>query len=450
MTILWANTSVYHSGWCEEYLMGVYIIRPKTTSVARSLKLASRKFTAESRPSQVAEVVNFWQQDPVYQEINSYLDPFYLDPFCGSGGVIREMISSSKDADTLMEYQNRISITGTKIVDIPDQEIDKVRQDLPNALILRDFPIGLIQPERNLTGKKDTINVDDLWHLEAISLITARQQGFTGTGKGITVAVLDSGIDANHPEIKDKIIESYRLNPRTQEIQTVPFEDTVGHGTHVAGLICGNQVGVAPEAQIINSIMFPNGVCNLSDWISWFNWLALQPEINIVNISAGELSLPAGYFELFNSLIDDLIAVGLLPICAVGNEGFNRSRTPGNCKGSLSVGAINNKNKVAYFSGNTTITITNDSQSYNVPYVVAPGESVYSSVLGGGYEAWNGTSMATPIVSGVAALVLEKYNKNISVLNLLDEILTNCKDLGLDKERQGKGLVQVPKALYEP
>lgn len=430
--------------------MGVYIIRPKTTSVARSLKLASRKFTAESRPSQVAEVVNFWQQDPVYQEINSYLDPFYLDPFCGSGGVIREMISSSKDADTLMEYQNRISITGTKIVDIPDQEIDKVSQDLPNALILRDFQIGLIQPERNLTGKKDTINVDDLWHLKAISLITARQQGFTGTGKGITVAVLDSGIDANHPEIRDKIIESYRLNPRTQEIQTVPFEDTVGHGTHVAGLICGNQVGVAPEAQIINSIMFPNGVCNLSDWISWFNWLALQPEINIVNISAGELSLPAGYFELFNSLIDDLIAVGLLPICAVGNEGFNRSRTPGNCKGSLSVGAINNKNKVAYFSGNTTITITNDSQSYNVPYVVAPGESVYSSVLGGGYEAWNGTSMATPIVSGVAALVLEKYNKNISVLNLLDEILTNCKDLGLDKERQGKGLVQVPKALYEP
>ncbi|MEB3151685.1 MAG: S8 family serine peptidase [Sphaerospermopsis sp.] len=319
MTILWANTSVYHSGWCEEYLMGVYIIRPKTTSVARSLKLASRKFTAESRPSQVAEVVNFWQQDPVYQEINSY-----LDPFCGSGGVIREIISSSKDADTLMEYQNRISITGTKIVDIPDQEIDKVSQDLPNALILRDFPIGLIQPERNLTGKKDTINVDDLWHLEAISLITARQQGFTGTGKGITVAVLDSGIDANHPEIRDKIIESYRLNPRTQEIQTVPFEDTVGHGTHVAGLICGNQVGVAP------------------------------------------------------------------------------------------------------------------------------GESVYSSVLGGGYEAWNGTSMATPIVSGVAALVLEKYNKNISVLNLLDEILTNCKDLGLDKERQGKGLVQVPKALYEP
>ena len=58
--------------------------------------------------------------------------------------------------------------------------------------------------------------------------------------------------------------------------------------------------------------------------------------------------------------------------------------------------------------------------------------------------------MATPIVSGVAALILEKYNKNMSVLNLLDEILTSCKDLGLDKERQGKGLVQIPTALYAP
>lgn len=406
--------------------MGVYIIRPQKTSVARSLKLASRKFTSESRPSQVAEVVNFWQEDSVYQEITSYLE----------------------DTENITKYPTYSNITGSKVVDIPDEEVEQIRQDLPNALILRDVPIQLIQPEKNLTGKKDTINIDDIWHLKAISLITAHQQGFTGTGKGINVAVLDSGIDANHPEIKGKIIESYRLNPRTQEIQTVPFEDTVGHGTHVAGLICGNQVGVAPEAQIINSIMFPNGVCNLSDWISWFDWLALQPEINIVNISAGELSLPPGYFELFNSLIDDLIAVGLLPICAVGNDGFNRSRTPGNCQGSLSVGAINHKNKVASFSGNTTII--NEYQSYNVPYVVAPGESIYSSVLGGGYEAWNGTSMATPIVSGVAALILEKYNKNISVLDLLDEILTNCQDLGLDEKRQGKGLVQVPKALYEP
>lgn len=403
--------------------MTVYIIRPKTTSVARSLKLASRKFTPESRSSQVAEVVNFWQEDSGYQEITSYLE----------------------DADTITQYPTYSNITGAKVVDIPDEEVEQLRQDLPNALILRDFPIELIQPERNLTGTKDTIDQNDLWHLEAISLLKARQRGFTGTGKGITVAVLDSGIEANHPEIEGKVIASYRLNPRTQEIQTVPFEDTVGHGTHVAGLICGNQVGVAPEAQIINSIMFPNGVCNLSDWISWFNWLALQPEINIVNISAGESSLPADHFKLFNSLIDELTAIGILPVCAVGNDGFNRSRTPGNCKGSLSVGAINNNHEVASFSGSGTIVINN--HQYQVPYLVAPGKGVYSSVKGGGYEAWNGTSMATPIVSGVAALILERY-PTMTYLDLFDALRSNCQNLGLDKERQGQGLVQIPTALY--
>lgn len=407
--------------------MTVYIIRPKTTSVARSLKLASRKFTPESRSSQVAEVVNFWQEDSGYQEITSYLE----------------------DADTIIQYPTYSNITGAKVVDIPDEEVEQLRQDLPNALILRDFPIQLIQPERNLTGTKDTIDQNDIWHLEAISLLTARQRGFTGTGKGITVAVLDSGIEANHPEIEGKVIASYRLNPRTQQIQTVSSEDTDGHGTHVTGLICGNQVGVAPEAKIINSIMFPNGrISNFSDWIFWFNWLAEQQEINIVNISAGQHSLTQQQFKAISDSIDDLTAIDILPVCAVGNGGWNNSCTPGNCKNSLSVGAVKKRDQiyqVAAFSGNNTII--DEYLSYNVPHVVAPGEGVYSSVVGGGYEAWKGTSMAAPIVSGVAALILERY-PTMTYLDLFNELLSNCQDLGLDKERQGKGLVQIPTTLY--
>ncbi|MEA5549474.1 hypothetical protein VB713_00510 [Anabaena cylindrica UHCC 0172] len=76
--------------------MTVYIIRTKTISVARSFKLASRKFTNESRTSQVAEVVNFWQQDPVYQEITSYLE----------------------DTDKITKYSTGANITGSKVVDI--------------------------------------------------------------------------------------------------------------------------------------------------------------------------------------------------------------------------------------------------------------------------------------------------------------------------------------------
>ncbi|MEA5579637.1 S8 family peptidase [Anabaena sp. UHCC 0451] len=421
MTRILANTSVYHSGWCEEYLMGVYIIRPKTTSVAHSLKLASRKFTRESRPSQVAEVVNFWQQDPVYQEISSYLE----------------------DTDKITQYPTYSNITGSKVVDIPDEEFEQIRQDLPNALILRDQPIQLIQPERNNAASKDTLSTDDLWHLEAISLNLARQQGFSGTGKDITVAVLDTGIDETHTALKGKVAASYSLNNRTQQIQPISAQDTEGHGTHVAGLICSQEVGVAPETKLISGILIPGGSGNLSDLFLWLDWLAMQPEVNIVNISAG---IPI-FIDGISDLIDSLLAVGILPVCAVGNDGINRTDTPANCRGSLSVGAINSNYQVAAFSGSGTIAINN--HQYQVPYLVAPGKVVYSSVMGGGYEAWDGTSMATPIVSGVAALILEKYQK-ITYLDLVNELLSTCKDLGLDKERQGKGLVQVPKALYEP
>ncbi len=123
--------------------MTVYIIRPKTTSVARSLKLASRKFTAESRPSQVAEVVNFWQEDSGYQEITSYLE----------------------DSDTITQYPTYSNITGAKVVDVPDEDVEQLHQDLPNALILRDRPIELIKPEKSTAVSKTTLTTDDLWPL---------------------------------------------------------------------------------------------------------------------------------------------------------------------------------------------------------------------------------------------------------------------------------------------
>ncbi len=97
-------------------------------------------------------------------------------------------------------------ITGVTIVEMPDEEAVRMRRELPNALILRDQPIELIQPERNVAGTKNEVTAADLWHLEAIALNTARQQGFTGTGKNITVAILDTGINDRHPELQSTLI----------------------------------------------------------------------------------------------------------------------------------------------------------------------------------------------------------------------------------------------------
>ena len=97
---------------------------------------------------------------------------------------------------------------------------------------------------------------------------------------------------------------------------------------------------------------------------------------------------------------------------------------------------------------NGSNTIAPSSQSHNVPDLVAPGQAVMSCVMGGGYESWNGTSMATPIVSGVAALIIEEY-PNISLMDLEGELLDALRVLpSVPPIRQGEGLKQLPQHLW--
>lgn len=416
--------------------MSVYIIRPKT-SVVRSLDLASRQFTPESRPAQVREVVNLWHENPGHQQIESWLD---------------------KNSQVFM-YPRYSKITGASVVEMPDDEAEKMRRELPNTSILRDQPIKLIQPVRKAVsevpntmkaaraarnvGTLNELPANKLWHLEHINLIKRRQDGYRLTGENITVAVLDTGIDSQHPELEGRVTRSYQMTTHG-DIELTLTRDTNGHGTHIAGLICGRNFGVAPNIKLIDCLVIPGGTGKLSNLILWLDWLGLeeQAEVSIANISAG---IPEFFPEL-NDLIYSLLTVGILSVSAVGNDGFNNHIAPGNCKNSLSVGATNSNRKLAFFSGNGRMNVNN--QLYDIPYLVAPGEQVYSSVIGGGYEAWDGTSMATAIVSGVAALTLEYNltppNRNITVGSLINQLRERCIDLGEERERQGMGLIQVP------
>lgn len=186
--------------------------------------------------------------------------------------------------------------------------------------------------------------------------------------------------------------------------------------------------------------MIPNGIGMTSDFISAIEWAGRRPDVQIVNLSAGIV----GFTPAMRFVVEGLLAVGVLPVCAVGNEGRNRTRSPGNYIEVVSVGASNIDNRIAGLSGGGTLNVEN--QQYTVPDLVAPGAGVYSSVMGGGYEAWQGSSMATAIVSGVAALILEKH-PDITVLDLTEELLSRCKDLAQPVDRQGMGLVQVNAAL---
>ena len=215
-----------------------------------------------------------------------------------------------------------------------------------------------------------------------------------------------------------------------------PSVDTQGHGTHVAGLICGNTIGVASNTEIVSGVIIPKGIGRLSGFLMGLEWAGQNPSVDIVNISAG---FP-GFDPALREAMRGIVAAGVLPVVAVGNEGRNQTRSPGNYVDVLSVGAVNRELRVSRFSGGGSLLV--DYHQYSVPEVVAPGEGVYSCVMGGGYEAWNGTSMAAPIVSGVAARILQIAG-DMSVVELREEIISRCKVLADAPDRQGHGLVQL-------
>lgn len=404
--------------------MGIYVFRPKSL-LAQSLSITTRKFSPENRKDYLREVSHLRKADPVQQKIKSRLE-------------------SIRNATLLTNSTLSTPVTGTTIVKMPDDEFTSALADLQNDAIGFDGSesIGLIQPERT-TATKNNLTKSDLWHLEAIGLQSARRKGYQGSGSGVTIAVLDTGIEEKHPELVGRVAGAYNFDSTTWVTKKLPAsQDTDGHGTHVAGLICGENIGVAPGANVLSGIMLPQGRGRIVDFIIALEWAASTPAIQIVNMSAG---IP-GWVNSMKEVISDLLAVGVLPIIATGNEGRNHSRSPGNYSEVISVGSMNQQNKISAFSCGALIN--SENHYYHVPDLVAPGEGVYSSVKEGNYEAWDGTSMATPIVSGVAALILEAF-PSITLLELQEELLTSCKDLGFRPERQGSGLIQVDKAILK-
>ena len=330
-------------------------------------------------------------------------------------------------------------VTGTAVVEMEAQQAKDLRNALDGVDVIRDQPLELIRPSSAATAVTTT-DPSDLWHLSEIGLSEARKSGFEGSGAGVTVAVMDTGIQADHVEFSGKGIDmvAFDVNRWTTTV-TRPSLDTQGHGTHVAGLIAGQHVGVAPGAALINAVMIPNGHGWLSQFVLALEWAAANPQVAIVNMSAG---IP-GFVNGMQDAVNDVLQCGLLPVIAAGNEGRNSTRSPGNYRPVLSVGACNKHKAVSSFSSSGTLSV--DNQIYRVPDLVAPGEAVTSCVKQGGYHAWDGTSMATPIVSGVAALILERY-PDISVADLMDALIDTCIDLRISVERQGAGLVQVTAA----
>ncbi len=232
------------------------------------------------------------------------------------------------------------------------------------------------------------------------------------SGTGAVVAVLDTGTDFLHPAIG----ENYRgylghglYNHSASWFDAVqgglyPYDDH-GHGTHVLGTAVGQGTGVAPGATWIAAKVLNGAGQGYDSWIhAAFQWVlapggdpALAPDV--VNASWGSRDRTSTEFA---EDIAALIAAGIFPVFAVGNEGPSAatSLSPANLPGVFAVGASDFDEEVPYFSSRGP-----SPWGEVKPYVVAPGVRVRSSVPGGVYLEADGTSMATPHVAGLAALL---------------------------------------------
>ncbi|MGA3677805.1 S8 family peptidase [Lysinibacillus xylanilyticus] len=238
----------------------------------------------------------------------------------------------------------------------------------------------------------------------------------TDQGSGSVVAVLDSGVQFDHPSLKENIIDGYNFTDDDESNPTI-YKDYLGHGTHVSGIIAAVDngrgiTGVAPKSKLLLlKVINHQGRGSFENLIKAIiyavDWIGPNGEkVNIINMSLGS---PEPHEELHKA-IKYARSKGILLVAAAGNEGDGESETieisyPGFYKEVIQVGSISEAETPSKFS-NTNVNLD----------FVGPGENILSTHLNSNYVELTGTSMAAPFVAGAAALIIKIINRTESRL----------------------------------
>ncbi len=353
-------------------------------------------------------------------------------------GAIAAAEGDARSASAFKIYKNLGIVLGT--VDPESykavKESDGVRAvtQVPELSLIRPTSSALASPKQGPTWGIKRLRVPELWDV-----------GFTG--KGIVVAHLDTGIDGNHSVFKGAIHAYAEFDNLGREIAGAKPRDSGTHGTHTAATIAGRPtkkaiVGVAPGAKLASAMVIEGGGNIIARILGGMDWSIAQGA-KILSMSLGL----RGYHEEFLQLMRTLRARGLLPVIASGNEGPGTSRSPGSYDICLSVGACDSQDEIPDFSSSQHFLREDDPF---VPDLVGPGADVLSAMPGNKFGIKDGTSMATPHIAGLAALLWDA-KPDATVDEIEKAILKSCRRAGtMPRTRANRGIpdaVEAVKAL---
>lgn len=289
---------------------------------------------------------------------------------------------------------------------------------------------------------------------ESATNIASAQGLATNDGAGVLIAVIDSGIDLDHPALVDSILDAVSVIPDSAYGDSGYFyedylgaQDNQGHGSHVSGTIVGQTdemtLGIAPQAQILSIKAlekYGSSAAGTTEWLIRAILLAIARDVDIINLSVGGSK---NYVSAAQAAFAQAADAGILVICATGN-----SQT-GPTAGIDYPAAYDNTLAVTSVTiDGSDITLSNFSRYGEGTDLSAPGVAIYSCDADGSYQTLSGTSMSCGIVTGIAALLLSE-NPDLSpsdLIRLLERSATDAGAAGYDT-RFGWGVVNAEEAL---
>lgn len=339
--------------------------------------------------------------------------------------------SNQKNVEQLKSWiESRGIRTGVKdlwisraaALSLEDAAVKKLAKEPWVKGVYEDKVRRLISPNPNIVVANSLKDLgDEVWGLEKIGVNKIRDEFPELDGRGVRVGIIDTGIQSKHQELMNKpvVFKDFVNNI------AYPYDDH-GHGTHVAGTVAGNKVGIATEASIIFAKAFAaGGSTGDSSLIEAMQWI-FDPDHDsttndfpqiVSNSWGGELDSEIIYnvedFAPFLRAIQTWISGGVIPVFAAGNSGKSPNGFPGGLPEPIAVGAISPNGELAEFSsrGPNLWKVGESILTLLKPDISAPGDKITSAYPGNKYASMGGTSMATPHVTGAIALALQANPK---------------------------------------